>query len=83
MQRVPGFGERSLGIPSQEQAMAIATAIAMALAGYAGSEADERRRTMGNARKEKRLLPAQEKLRVRMETMGVGADVALTICDDL
>ena len=72
--------KRTQGIPIfQEQAMAIA----MALADYTGSEADELRRTMGNIRKEPRLLAALEKLRVRMEAQGVAADVALTVCDDL
>src|SRR5688572_7616163 len=43
---------RTQGIPIfQEQAMAIA----MALGGYTGSEADELRRTMGNQRKKDRL----------------------------
>jgi error-prone DNA polymerase len=71
---------RTQGIPIfQEQAMAIA----MALAGYTGSEADELRRTMGNIRKEPRLLAALEKLRTRMAATGIGDDLAATICEDL
>ncbi|HKS07635.1 MAG TPA: error-prone DNA polymerase [Gemmatimonadaceae bacterium] len=72
--------KRTQGIPIfQEQAMAIA----MALAGYTGSEADELRRTMGNIRKEPRLLAALERLRTRMAATGIGEELAATICEDL
>jgi error-prone DNA polymerase len=71
---------RTQGIPIfQEQAMAIA----MALAGYTGSEADELRRTMGNIRKEPRLLAALKRLNDRMVAHGIEPALAVTICDDL
>ena len=71
---------RTQGIPIfQEQAMAIA----MALAGYTGSEADELRRTMGNIRKEPRLIAALEKLRAAMVAQGIEPNLAVSICDDL
>jgi len=41
-------------------------AIAMALAGYAGAEADEMRRTMGNMRKEARFARGAGRLRERL-----------------
>lgn len=76
--------ERTQGIPIfQEQAMAVA----MALAGYTGGEADELRRTMGNIRKEPRLLAALDRLRERMIsydiTPRVPPEMAQQICDDL
>ena len=58
-------------------------AIAMALGGYTGSEADELRRTMGNIRKEPRLLAALEKLRLAMVANGIEPDLAVSICEDL
>ena len=71
---------RTQGIPIfQEQAMSIA----MALGGYTGAEADELRRTMGNIRKEPKLLAALEKLRVRMVAQGIDDSLALAICEDL
>ncbi|MCC7195991.1 MAG: error-prone DNA polymerase [Gemmatimonadaceae bacterium] len=75
---------RTQGIPIfQEQAMAIA----MALAGYTGGEADEMRRTMGNLRKEPRLLAALDRLRQRMIdndiTPRIQAATAQAIVDDL
>jgi error-prone DNA polymerase len=71
---------RTQGIPIfQEQAMSIA----MALAGYTGSEADELRRTMGNQRKKGKLERALEKLRARLVTRDVEGEVAKKICDDL
>lgn len=75
---------RTQGIPIfQEQAMAIA----MALGGYTGAEADEMRRTMGNIRKEPRLLAALDRLRQRMIdhdiTPRIPPDVAQAIVDDL
>ena len=55
--------KRTQGIPIfQEQAMAIA----MALAGYSGTEADAMRRTMGNQRKEAKLTAALAELRRRL-----------------
>lgn len=72
--------KRTQGIPIfQEQAMAIA----MVLAGYTGSEADELRRTMGNERKRTRLLAALEKLRSRLQAKGITTEIAETICTDL
>src|SRR6185503_5557881 len=66
--------KRTQGIPIfQEQAMSIA----MALGGYSGSEADELRRTMGNIRKEKRLLAALEKLRAAMVGQGIEPNLAV------
>ncbi len=75
---------RTQGIPIfQEQAMAVA----MALGGYTGGEADELRRTMGNIRKEPRLLAALDRLRERMIahdiTPRVPPEMAQQICDDL
>jgi error-prone DNA polymerase len=78
---------RTRGIPIfQEQAMAIA----MALGGYTGGEADALRRTMGNIRKKERLLLALKDLRVAMldraragEIAPMPADVAEKICEDL
>lgn len=77
--------ERTQGIPVfQEQAMAIA----MALGGYSGGEADEMRRTMGNIRKQKRLEGALERLHKRMVenenvTPRVTPEIATQLCDDL
>jgi error-prone DNA polymerase len=72
--------KRTQGIPIfQEQAMAIA----MVLGGYTGSEADELRRTMGNARKQTRLMAALDKLRARLQERGIAPDTAETICSDL
>jgi error-prone DNA polymerase len=72
--------KRTQGIPIfQEQAMAIA----MALGGYSGSDADALRRTMGNNRKRERLLGELERLRAVMAAQGVASDVAKSICDDL
>ena len=72
--------ERTQGIPIfQEQAMAIA----MALGGYTGSQADELRRTMGNIRKKERLVGALTRLRAAMVEHGVKGDVADRICADL
>jgi error-prone DNA polymerase len=75
---------RTQGIPIfQEQAMAIA----MALGGYTGAEADELRRTMGNIRKEPRLIAALERLCTRMManelTPRVTPELAVRICEDL
>ncbi len=75
---------RTQGIPIfQEQAMSIA----MALAGYTGSEADELRRTMGNIRKEPRLIAALERLKQRMVDHKIEPrippEMAQQICDDL
>ena len=78
---------RTRGIPIfQEQAMAIA----MALGGYTGGEADALRRTMGNIRKKERLLLALKDLRAAMlERARTGAiepmeeQVADRICEDL
>ena len=71
---------RTQGIPIfQEQAMAIA----MVLGGYTGGEADELRRTMGNIRKEPRLIAALTRLRAAMIERGIAADVATSVCDDL
>ncbi|GAC1515786.1 MAG: error-prone DNA polymerase [Gemmatimonadaceae bacterium] len=72
--------ERTQGIPIfQEQAMAIA----MTLGGYTGGEADEVRRTMGNIRKQPRLLRALERLRVKMIARGIDEVVAAQIVADL
>ena len=72
--------ERTQGIPIfQEQAMAIARD----LGGYTGAQADELRRTMGNARKLTKLLAGLERLRSSMTERGVAPDVALAIVDDL
>lgn len=76
--------KRTQGIPIfQEQAMAIA----MALAGYTGAEADDMRRTMGNMRKEARLLAALERLRERLVnndiTPRIPPEMAQQICDDM
>jgi error-prone DNA polymerase len=71
---------RTQGIPIfQEQAMAIA----MALGGYSGSEADELRRTMGNQRKKDRLLRALQRLRTRLMEHEIRETVATQICEDL
>lgn len=71
---------RTQGIPIfQEQAMAIA----MALAKYTPTEADELRRTMGNHRKEARLTAALADLRRRMIDQQIGPDVATRIEADL
>ena len=58
-------------------------AIAMALAGYTGSEADELRRTMGNIRKQDRLTRALSRLSGRMMAKGIEEPVAVRICEDL
>jgi error-prone DNA polymerase len=62
-------------------------AIAIALGGYTGAEADEMRRTMGNIRKEPRLLAALDRLRQRMVdhdiTPRVPPEMAQAIVDDL
>ncbi|MGQ0712748.1 MAG: DNA polymerase III subunit alpha [Gemmatimonadaceae bacterium] len=72
--------KRTQGIPIfQEQAMAIA----MALANYTGSEADELRRTMGNQRKKDRLLRALQRLASRLVENNVEERVASRICEDL
>jgi error-prone DNA polymerase len=71
---------RTQGIPIfQEQAMAIA----MALGGYSGSEADELRRTMGNQRKKDRLLRALQRLAKRLVEHEIDERVAARICEDL
>jgi error-prone DNA polymerase len=78
---------RTRGIPIfQEQAMAIA----MALGGYTGGEADALRRTMGNIRKKERLILALKDLRAAMlDRARTGAiapmeeAVADRICEDL
>jgi error-prone DNA polymerase len=78
---------RTRGIPIfQEQAMAIA----MALGGYSGGEADALRRTMGNIRKKERLMLALKDLRVAMldrarkgEISPMEEPVADKICEDL
>ena len=71
---------RTQGIPIfQEQAMAIA----IALAGYTPAEADTLRRTMGNQRKEARLIAALAELRERMVEKRVAPDVAGQIESDL
>ncbi len=71
---------RTQGIPIfQEQAMAIA----MELAQYSGSEADGLRRTMGNHRKEARLMAALEELRLRLIKNQVAPEVAIQIESDL
>ncbi len=72
--------ERTQGIPIfQEQAMAIA----MALGGYTGGQADELRRTMGNIRKRERLVGALTRLREAMVARGIEAEIADRICADL
>ena len=72
--------ERTQGIPIfQEQAMAIA----MALGGYTGGQADELRRTMGNIRKKERLVGALTRLRTAMVDRGIDGDIADHICADL
>jgi error-prone DNA polymerase len=79
--------ERTRGIPIfQEQAMAIA----MALGGYTGGEADALRRTMGNIRKKERLLLALKDLRAAMleraregKIAPMPEEVAEKICEDL
>lgn len=72
--------ERTQGIPIfQEQAMAIA----MALGGYSGAEADELRRTMGNIRKRDRLVRALERLKARMIANGIEERIAARIGEDL
>ena len=76
--------KRTQGIPIfQEQAMAIA----MALAGYTGAEADEMRRTMGNMRKEAKFLAALARLRERLIandiTPRIPPEMAQQICDDM
>lgn len=63
-------------------------AIATALGGYTGAEADVMRRTMGNIRKQGRLEKALEELRERMianerVTPRVTAQVAAKLCEDL
>jgi error-prone DNA polymerase len=71
---------RTQGIPIfQEQAMAIA----IALAGYTPAEADTLRRTMGNQRKESRLIAALAELRERLIEKAVAKDVAEQIESDL
>ena len=71
---------RTQGIPIfQEQAMAIA----MALGGYTGSEADELRRTMGNQRKKDRLLRSLQRLAHRLVEQKIDERVASKICEDL
>jgi len=71
---------RTQGIPIfQEQAMALS----MALAGYSAADADELRRTMGHARKQKRLSAAIEQFRVRMIANGIVEDVAKQIAEDM
>ncbi len=77
--------KRTQGIPVfQEQAMAIA----IALGGYSGGEADEMRRTMGNIRKQKKLEGALERLHKRMVenervVPRVTPEIATQLCDDL
>jgi error-prone DNA polymerase len=79
--------ERTQGIPIfQEQAMAIA----QALGGYSGSEADLLRRTMGNARKLTKLRAALDDLEAAMlrrsaagEIAALEPPVAKKICEDL
>lgn len=65
-------------------------AIAMALGGYTGGEADALRRTMGNIRKKERLMLALKDLRVAMldrarkgEISPMEESVADKICEDL
>ena len=71
---------RTQGIPIfQEQAMAIA----IALGGYTPPEADLLRRTMGNVRKEARLIAALADLRERMIEKHVAPAVAQQIEADL
>ncbi len=75
---------RTQGIPIfQEQAMAMA----MAMGGYTGGEADELRRTMGNVRKEPQLLAALDRLGERMIahdiTPRITPEMARQVCDDL
>ena len=72
--------DRTQGIPIfQEQAMAMA----MALAGYTPTEADELRRTMGHERKAPRLAAALGRLRDRMIEKGIPEQVAARLSDDL
>lgn len=72
--------DRTQGIPIfQEQAMAMA----MELAGYSPTEADELRRTMGHERKAARLATALERLRERMIAKEISAPVAAQISEDL
>ena len=72
--------KRTQGIPIfQEQAMAIA----MALGGYTGGQADELRRTMGNIRKRERLVGALTRLRTAMVSRGIDSEIADKICADL
>jgi len=72
--------ERTQGIPIfQEQAMAIARD----LGGYTGAQADELRRTMGNARKMPQLRAALERLQQRMEGQGIAPEIAAEIVGDL
>ncbi len=77
--------KRTQGIPVfQEQAMAIAIAVG----GYSGGEADEMRRTMGNIRKQQRLEAALLKLHEKMIankdiTPRVTPEVATQLCEDL
>jgi error-prone DNA polymerase len=71
---------RTQGIPIfQEQAMAIA----MSLGGYTPAEADQLRRTMGNQRKEERLIAALAELRLRLISRDVAPAVAEQIESDL
>ncbi|HEX2780372.1 MAG TPA: error-prone DNA polymerase [Gemmatimonadaceae bacterium] len=71
---------RTMGIPIfQEQAMRIS----QVLAGYSAAEADELRRTMGNQRKQARLVAALTRLRDRMVERGVEQKVAEQITEDL
>ncbi|HEX2717474.1 MAG TPA: error-prone DNA polymerase [Gemmatimonadaceae bacterium] len=71
---------RTMGIPIfQEQAMRIS----QVLAGYTAAEADELRRTMGNQRKQAKLLAALHRLRDRMIERGVDEHVAQRIAEDL
>ena len=71
---------RTQGIPIfQEQAMAIA----IELAGYRPSEADQLRRTMGSMRKEEKLLAALAQLRERLIDKGLSSNDAEQIESDL
>ncbi|MFL5561557.1 MAG: DNA polymerase III subunit alpha [Gemmatimonadaceae bacterium] len=71
---------RTMGIPIfQEQAMRIS----QVLAGYSAAEADELRRTMGNQRKQARLVAALTRLRDKMVERGVASDIAARIAEDL
>ncbi len=72
--------KRTQGLPIfQEQAMAVA----MAMARYTAGEADALRRTMGHDRKRNRLLDELERLRERMIARGVGEQAAEAIRHDL